>query len=81
MNPVAWEQLLRLVEILIIPFGIWVVKMLSMIQKEVSELKTVLIGIDGKNGIRSRVIRVERKVERLSLQQAQRHGEEDDEEE
>lgn len=67
MNPVAWEQLLRVVEVLIIPFGLWMVKTLNSIQKEVTELKTVLIGVDGKNGIRSRVIYVERQVQRLAV--------------
>jgi hypothetical protein len=80
MNPEAWEQLLKVVEILIIPFGLYMVRVLTMIQKEVSDLKTVLIGIDGKNGIRSRVIRMERRVEKLALAQAHRHGEETDEE-
>ena len=79
MNTIAWEQLLRVIEVLIIPFGLWMLKLLTAIQKEVSDLKTVLIGIDGKNGIRSRVIRVERRVERLSIAQAQRHGEDRDE--
>ena len=75
MNADAWGQLVRVVEILIVPFVLWVVKTLTAIQREVSDLKTVLIGIDGKNGIRSRVIRVERRVERLSAAQAHRHGE------
>lgn len=75
MNADAWGQLVRVVEILIVPFVLWVVKTLTTIQREVSDLKTVLIGIDGKNGIRSRVIRVERRVERLSAAQAHRHGE------
>lgn len=82
MNLVAWEQLLKVVEVLIIPFGLYMVRVLTTIQKEVSDLKTVLIGIDGRNGIRSRVIRMERKVERLALAQANRYGEsplEDDE--
>lgn len=79
MNTIAWEQLLRVIEVLIIPFGLWMLKLLTEIQKEVSDLKTVLIGIDGKNGIRSRVVRVERRVERLSIAQAQRHGEDHDE--
>ena len=75
MNAEAWGNLVRVVEILIVPFVLWVVKTLTAIQREVSDLKTVLIGIDGKNGIRSRVIRVERRVERLSAAQAHRHGE------
>lgn len=76
MTSDTWGQLLKLVEILVVPFALYVVKTLTTIQKEVSDLKTVLIGIDGKNGIRSRVIRMERKVERLALQQAQRYGDE-----
>lgn len=75
MNADAWGQLVRVVEILVVPFVLWVVKTLTAIQREVSDLKTVLIGIDGKNGIRSRVIRVERRVERLSAAQVHRHGE------
>lgn len=67
MNTDSWNQLLKIVEILIIPFGAYVIKTLAAIQKEIVELKTVLIGVDGRNGIRSRVIRVERKVERLSM--------------
>ncbi len=81
MNQESWHNLFKIVEILIVPFALYIIKTLTSIQREVSDLKTVLIGIDGKNGIRSRVIRMERRVERLSAAQAHRHGEQDDDEE
>lgn len=81
MNAEAWQDVIRVIELLILPFTIYIVKTLTAIQREVSDLKTVLIGIDGKNGIRSRVIRMERRVERLSAAQAHRHGEEDNDDE
>lgn len=81
MNPETWQNLIKIIEVLVVPFGLYVIKTLTSIQREVSDLKTVLIGIDGKNGIRSRVIRMERRVERLSAAQAHRHGEEDHDDE
>ena len=69
MSTELWEQLVKLVEVLIIPFSVWLVKTLAAIQKETTELKTVLIGVDGKNGIRSRVIRIERKLENLPVKE------------
>lgn len=81
MNAETWQNLIKILEILIVPFFLWVIKTLTTIQRELSDLKTVLIGIDGKNGIRSRVIRMERRVERLSAAQAHRHGEENDDDE
>jgi hypothetical protein len=74
----TWGEIYRLIELVLIPFGIYLVRMLTAVTSDLKELKTVLIGIDGKNGIRSRVIRVERRIERLAAAQAQRHGEEDD---
>jgi hypothetical protein len=73
-----WGDLYRIIELVLIPFGIYLVRTLTSVASELKELKTVLIGIDGKNGIRSRVIRVERRIERLAAAQAHRHGEEDD---
>lgn len=81
MNQEAWHNLFKIIELLIVPFGIYIVKTLSNLLKDISDLKTVLIGIDGKNGIRSRVIRMERRIERLSAAQAHRHGEENDDDE
>lgn len=63
-----WEQFIKLLEITLLPFGVYIVKTLSSIQKEVSDLKTVLIGIDGKNGIRSRVVRIERRLDGVKHQ-------------
>lgn len=76
------DVLFKLVELLLIPFAYYVIKRLDTVAEKVNdthgttqELKTILIGADGKNGIRSRVVRLERKVSNLSLQQAARHGE------
>lgn len=76
------NTLFKLVELLILPFAYYLIKrldnMAAAIEKSNStsnELKTILIGADGKNGIRSRVMRLEKKVSNLSLLQAARHGE------
>jgi hypothetical protein len=42
---------------------------------EISTLKTILIGTDGRNGIRSRVRRLERRQEQTALLLASLHGE------
>jgi hypothetical protein len=79
------DSIFKLVELLLLPFSWYVVRRLDTLADSIStltqdtrELKTILIGTDGKNGIRSRVIRLERKVENLSLRQASRHNEEHD---
>lgn len=76
------DVIFKLVELLLLPFAWYVIKRLDAladdvkaVAKDTGDLKTILIGVDGKNGIRSRVIRLERRVETLSLQQATRHGE------
>lgn len=69
------EMLFKIIELLVLPFAWYIVKKLDSVVATVEDLKTILIGVDGKNGIRSRVMRLERKVETLSLQQAARHGE------
>lgn len=69
------EMLFKIIELLVLPFAWYIVKKLDSVVATVEDLKTSLIGVDGKNGIRSRVMRLERKVETLSLQQAARHGE------
>lgn len=58
-----WEFLFKAIEFGIIPFIGYVVKKLSDISEELKALRTTLIGIDGKNGIRSRLNRLERKIE------------------
>lgn len=69
------EMLFKIIELLVLPFAWYIVKKLDSVVATVEDLKTILIGVDGKNGICSRVMRLERKVETLSLQQAARHGE------
>lgn len=76
------DLLLKVVEILLLPFAWYVIKRLDAVVEATSkgnettnELKTILIGADGRNGIRSRVMRLEKKVSNLSLLQAARHGE------
>lgn len=66
------ESVFKIVELLILPFAWYIIKKLESVVSTVQDLRTILIGVDGKNGIRSRVIRLERKVEQLSLQQAAR---------
>jgi len=76
------DGIFKLVELLLVPFAWYVIKRLDVlaeslraVSKDTSDLKTILIGVDGRNGIRSRVMRLERRVEALALSQAVRHGE------
>jgi len=71
----TWELLKTVIEVAVIPFGLWTVKTLHLALQELRTLRTVLIGVDGKNGMRSRLRRLEKRVEFLTLQQAARHGE------
>ena len=71
----TWEVIKSVIEIAVIPLGAWIVNNLRLALEELRTLRTVLIGVDGKNGMRSRLRRLERRVENLSLQQAARHGE------
>lgn len=71
----TWEIVKTVIEIAVIPFSLWIVNTLRLALEELRTLRTVLIGVDGKNGMRSRLRRLERRVEHLSLQQAARHGE------
>lgn len=73
-NP-TWDIIKTVIEVAIIPLGIWIVNSLRLALEELHTLRTVLIGVDGKNGMRSRLRRLERRVESLSLQQAAKHGE------
>ena len=78
MNETQIEGLKNIVEFLILPFALYIVRKLDELSKKVNELSVVLIGVDGKNGIRSRVIRVERRIERLHIAKGIQLGEEDD---
>ena len=71
----AWDIIKTVIEIAVIPFGAWIINNLRLALEELKTLRTVLIGVDGKNGMRSRLRRLERRVEHLTLQQVARHGE------
>lgn len=74
-SPDSWDIALKFLEILLVPFVAYVIRALSNINEELRTLRTVLIGADGKNGLRSRFRRMENKVDRLALAQAARHEE------
>lgn len=74
MNSELLDLVLKLVELGVVPFVIYVTKTLAKISAELKTLRTVLIGIDGKNGIRSRLIRLERRLERLTAIEAHIQG-------
>ena len=58
----------RLIELIVvlatIPTGVWIIKTLLDVKEAVGELRVFLIGIDGQNGIRSTVNKLD---ERLKL--------------
>lgn len=43
------------VSAILIPLGIWIIRTLLEVEKAVVQVRTVLIGIDGQNGIRSQI--------------------------
>ena len=70
MNSEVLEFVFKAVELGLIPFVGYLIKKLTDISEEIKALRTVMIGIDGRNGIRSRLIRLERRLERLILNEA-----------
>ena len=63
------ENFTNIVEVFIAPLVLYFAREMSLFKDKVStlsgqlsELRTVLVGIDGKNGIRSRVIRIEKNL-------------------
>lgn len=74
MNSEVVEFVFKAVELGIIPFVAYVVKKLTDISEEIKALRTVMIGIDGRNGIRSRLIRLERRLERFIMNEAGHNG-------
>lgn len=73
MNGEVIEFVFKAVELGLIPFVGYLIKKLTDISEEIKALRTVMIGIDGRNGIRSRLIRLERRLERFILNEAA-HG-------
>lgn len=75
---VAWQDLIRIFEILLIPFAVWLVVTLNKILTQSKTTMQVLIGVEGGNGrdgLIYRIEKLERSVHRLELMQAQRHSE------
>lgn len=75
MNLETFTFLSDVVKIIVVPMLAYILKKQTETSNEIQNLRTVLIGIDGKNGIRSRVMRVEAKLQNLSIAQALRHSE------
>lgn len=78
----AFDAFFRIVETILVPGIVYlgtrinnVDRKIDGVRSKVDKVDTVLIGPDGRNGIRSRIRRLESKVEHLALQQAARHGE------
>jgi tetrahydromethanopterin S-methyltransferase subunit G len=85
----AMDAIFRIIELVILPLLAFIAHKMNNLERklgstqsevskmnsEVSKINTVLIGPDGKNGLRSRLRRLEVKVDQLALQQAARHGE------
>lgn len=68
------DQIFRIIEILILP-ALWkIYTTLAEIQRrqfeqtnETTAVKNILIGVDGRNGIRSRVIQLERQQAKTNI--------------
>ena len=69
-----FDLAIKLIELGIVPFAAYVIKAIAKINSKVDTISTVLIGADGKNGMRSRFRRIENKVETLNLAYASRFG-------
>ena len=81
--------IMSLIELIIIPIVIYIVNKLNQSAKSLVEtnvkiqeistkggrIEAILIGVDGKNGLRSRIRRLEDKMDILSFAQGRRHGE------
>lgn len=70
----VFSLLVKAVEIGVIPIVGYGVKKLTEISNELIELRTALIGIDGKNGIRSRLIHLERKFEAFAERKPEQYS-------
>ena len=75
---VEWQDLIRIFEVLLIPFAVWLVVTLDKILTQSKTTMQVLIGVEGGNGrdgLIYRIEKLEKSVRRLELMQAQRHSE------
>ena len=69
-----WNQAKDVMSVAVIPFCIFVVKKLNDIGQVARDTQVTLVGSDGKNGLRSRFGRLERRVEALALAFAAKTG-------
>lgn len=75
---VEWQDLIRIFEVLLIPFAVWLVVTLNKILTQSKTTIQVLIGVEGGNGrdgLIYRIEKLEKSVRRLELMQVQRHSE------
>ena len=75
---VEWQDLIRIFEVLLIPFAVWLVVTLDKILTQSKTTMQVLIGVEGGNGrdgLIYRIEKLEKSVRRLELMQAQRYSE------
>jgi len=75
---VEWQDLIRIFEVLLIPFAVWLVVTLDKILTQSKTTMQVLIGVEGGNGrdgLIYRIEKLEKSVRRLELMQEQRHSE------
>jgi len=61
------ETIYRIVELVLIPLLWKIYQAIDKLKEETSTLKTILIGVDGKNGIRSRVLRLEKSQHQTAI--------------
>lgn len=79
-----FDFIVKIFEIVIVPLVFSIYKDGRKQTEDIGTLKTILIGADGKNGIRSRVRRLERTAEKTNIQlalltgQINHHEEEED---
>ncbi len=73
-SPELWNQVKDILTVAIIPFCGYVVRQLNLIGQVARDTQVTLVGVDGKNGLRSRFGRLERRVESLVIAFAAKTG-------
>lgn len=73
--PSAIEAFVSFLEIIAVPVAMYVINKINQSSSKIDRIEAILIGVDGKNGLRSRIRRLEVKVDALTLAQGRRHGE------
>ena len=75
MTPELWDQMVKILELSVIPFAVWVTRTLNTLTSEIRSLKEALVGMDGRNGIRSKVEKLDTQVSWLVVRYAMKYGE------